>query len=199
MDDMIGLNIVALLRLTHAAAPGFVERGRGAIINISSIAALAPELLNGVYGGSKAFVLAFSQSLLHELSDKGVRVQVVLPGATATEFWGVAGVPVEHLPAQIVMSAEDVVDAALAGFDQGRGGDDSLPAECHRLGGLRGRAAGARTQPLPRRARRALWRRRTGGGLSGRHQPSVWPDSSTTPSSGRKRSAPRTASPVLSQ
>lgn len=119
MDDLIGLNVTALMRLTYAAAPGFVARGRGAIINIASIVAVAPEMLNGVYGGAKAFVLAFSQSLKHELADKGVRVQVVLPGATATEFWGIAGRPVEHLPAQIVMSGEDLVDAALAGFDLG--------------------------------------------------------------------------------
>lgn len=119
MDDLIALNIKALTRLTHAAAPGFVRRANGTIINIASIAAIAPELLNGVYGGSKAFVLAFTQSLHHELADKGVRVQAVLPGATATEFWDVAGLPVQHLPAQIVMRAEDMVDAALAGLDQG--------------------------------------------------------------------------------
>ncbi|MDB5988167.1 MAG: family oxidoreductase [Nevskia sp.] len=119
MDAMIGLNVVALTRLTHAAAPGFVARGAGTIVNIASIVAIAPEALNGVYGGSKAFVLAFSQSLHHELATKGVRVQAVLPGATATEFWDVAGMPVEHLPAAIVMSAEDLVDAALAGLDQG--------------------------------------------------------------------------------
>ena len=46
---------------------------------------IAPEMLNGVYGGSKAFVLAFTQSLQHELADKGLRVQAVLPGATATD------------------------------------------------------------------------------------------------------------------
>lgn len=119
MDEMISLNVIALTRLTHAAVPGFVARGGGTVINIASIVAIAPELLNGVYGGTKAFVLAFSQSLHHELSDKGVRVQAVLPGATATEFWDVAGTPVEHLPEQIVMPAEDMVDAALAGFDQG--------------------------------------------------------------------------------
>ncbi|GLQ46105.1 oxidoreductase [Dyella lipolytica] len=119
MDEMISLNVSALTRLTYAAAPGLVERGHGAIINIASIVAIAPELLNGVYSGSKAFVLAFTQSLHHELADKGVRVQAVLPGATATEFWDVAGVPISHLPAQIVMPAEDMVDAALAGLDQG--------------------------------------------------------------------------------
>jgi len=119
MDDMIALNVRALMRLAYAAVPGFVARGRGTIINIASIAAIAPEVLNGVYGGTKAFVLAFSQSLQHELKDKGIRVQVVLPGATATEFWSLAGTPVEHLPKQIVMSTEDMVDAALAGLDLG--------------------------------------------------------------------------------
>lgn len=119
MQAMVDLNVTALMRLTYAAVPGFVARGGGAIINIASIVAIAPEILNGVYGASKAFVLAFSQSLKHELADKNVRVQAVLPGATATEFWGIAGTPVEHLPTEIVMPAEDMVDAALAGFDQG--------------------------------------------------------------------------------
>ena len=119
MEDMISLNVTALTRLTYAAVPGFVSRGNGTIINIASIVAIAPEVLNGVYGGSKAFVLAFSHSLVHELADKGIRVQAVLPGATATEFWDVAGTPVHQLPAQIVMSASDLVDAALAGLDLG--------------------------------------------------------------------------------
>jgi short-subunit dehydrogenase len=119
MEDMIRLNVTAPTRLTHAAVPGFVARGNGTIINIASIVAIAPEMLNGVYGGSKAFVLALTQSLVHELADKGVRVQAVLPGATATEFWDLAGKPVHELPAQIVMSADDMVDAALAGLDLG--------------------------------------------------------------------------------
>ncbi len=119
MEAMIRLNVGALTRLTYAAVPGFVARGRGTIINIASIVAISPETLNGVYGGTKAFVLALSQSLQHEVGDKGVRVQVVLPGATATEFWDIAGLPVHKLPAAIVMSPEDLVDAALAGLDQG--------------------------------------------------------------------------------
>ena len=119
MEQMINLNVTALTRLTYAVVPGFVARGGGAIINIASIVAVAPEVLNGVYGGSKAFVLAFSQSLKHELADKNIKVQVVLPGATATDFWDIAGTPVEHLPNEIVMSAEDLVDSALSGFDQG--------------------------------------------------------------------------------
>jgi hypothetical protein len=119
MSEIIALNVEALTRLTYAVGPEFVKRGSGTIINIGSVVGVAPELLNGVYGGTKAFVLAFSQSLRHELADKGVTVQVVLPGATATDLWKKAGTPVEHLPQEIVMSTEDMVDAALAGLDQG--------------------------------------------------------------------------------
>ncbi|MFM9926015.1 SDR family oxidoreductase [Variovorax sp. H27-G14] len=119
MEDMIALNVNVLTRLTYAAVPGFVARGAGTLVNIASIVAISPETLNGVYGASKAYVLALSQSLQHELADKGVRVQAVLPGATATEFWATAGLAVEHLPSEIVMSAENMVDAALAGLDLG--------------------------------------------------------------------------------
>ncbi len=119
MEDMIALNIVAVTRLAYAAAPAFVARGAGAIINIASIVAIAPERLNGVYGASKAFVLAFSHSLQHELADKGLRIQAVLPGATATALWETAGLHYSKLPPGIVMSTEDMVDAALAGLDQG--------------------------------------------------------------------------------
>jgi len=119
MTQMIALNVTALTRLTYAAVPGFVARGSGRIINISSIVGIAPEILNGVYGGSKAFVYAFSQSLHHELATQGVRVQAVLPGATATEFWEIGGLPVENLDPNIVMSTADMVDAALVGFDRG--------------------------------------------------------------------------------
>lgn len=119
MTRMLALNVETLTRLTYAAVPAFVSRDAGAIINIASIVAIIPERLNGVYGGSKAFVLGFSQSLRHELANTGVQVQVVLPGATATDLWKLAGKPVEELPREIVMSAEDMVDAALAGFGQG--------------------------------------------------------------------------------
>jgi short-subunit dehydrogenase len=119
MSRMVDLNVSAPMRLVYAAAPGFVARGQGGIINISSIVSVSPETLNGVYGGTKAFMTAFSQSLHHELGAKGVRVQAVLPGATATDFWATGGLPVENLPAEIVMRATDLVDAALVGFDRG--------------------------------------------------------------------------------
>lgn len=120
IERMIALNVTALTRLARAAASAFVARGGGTIVNMGSILAVAPEVLSGgVYGGTKAYVLAFSQSLLHEFGDMGVRVQVVLPGATATDFWELSGTPVEALPSSIVMSADDAVDAALAGLKLG--------------------------------------------------------------------------------
>jgi short-subunit dehydrogenase len=119
MAQMIELNVSAVARLANAAARSFASRKEGTIINMASIAAVAPRILNGVYAGTKAFVLALSQSLHHELASKGVRVQVVLPGATATDFWTISGAPVETLPQEIVMSPEAVVDAAMAGLDLG--------------------------------------------------------------------------------
>jgi short-subunit dehydrogenase len=119
MDEMIAINITALTRLTYAAAPAFVARGAGTIINIASVVGISPESLNGVYGASKAFVIALSHSLQHELADKGIRIQAVVPGATATELWALAGLPYQNLPASIVMSPEDMVDAALVGLDRG--------------------------------------------------------------------------------
>jgi short-subunit dehydrogenase len=119
MEEMIDLNVTALTRLTYAAAPAFVARGAGTIVNIASVVGVSPETLNGVYGASKAYVIALSHSLQHELAPKGVRIQAVLPGATATDLWAKAGRPYQHLPPAIVMSAENMVDAALAGLDQG--------------------------------------------------------------------------------
>jgi uncharacterized protein len=78
-----------------------------------------PERLNGVYGATKAYVLALTQSLQHELADKGVHIQAVLPAATATDIWEKAGRHHSQLPAGTVMSTEDMVDAALAGLDEG--------------------------------------------------------------------------------
>ena len=118
LDNMIQVNVTALTRLTRAVAPGMIRRGGGAIINIASVVALAPDLLNGTYGGTKAFVLALTQSLHHELAPHGIQVQAVLPGATSTNFWEVAGKPVDELPSEIVMDAEEMVDASLVGFDR---------------------------------------------------------------------------------
>jgi len=119
LEGLIALNVTALVRLTYAALPGFLKRGGGAIINIGSVVGIVPELLSGVYGGTKAFVIAFSRSLHKEFVGKNIRVQVVLPGATATGFWDTAGTPLQQVPREMVMNADEMVDAALAGFDKG--------------------------------------------------------------------------------
>lgn len=118
-EAMIQLNVISVTRLAAAAAAAFAARGSGTIINIASVLALAPELFNGSYSGTKAYVLNLSQSMQQELAPRGVRVQVVLPGATRTEIWDRAGGSVDALPAEMLMEVEDLVDAALSGLDQG--------------------------------------------------------------------------------
>jgi short-subunit dehydrogenase len=119
LEAMIQLNTVAVTRLAVAAADAFVAQGRGLIVNIASVLALAPELFNGSYSGTKAYVLNLTQALNHEVKDRGVRVQAVLPGATRTEIWERAGVDIADLPKEMLMGVDEMVDAALAGLDQG--------------------------------------------------------------------------------
>ena len=118
LESMIFLNVTALTRLALAALSGFVARRNGLLINIASVVALAPERLNGTYSGTKAYVVSFTQALKSEVEGAGVTVQAVLPGATATPFWEKSGRPIQLLPSEIVMTAEDMVDASLAGLDQ---------------------------------------------------------------------------------
>jgi len=120
IDKLIRLNVTAPTRLAHAIAGPFAKRGSGTIINITSITALAPPtLVSGVYAGTKSYLLTLSEALQAELGPQGVTVQAVLPGATATEIWADTGMPLEALPQEIVMSTDDMVDASLAGLDQG--------------------------------------------------------------------------------
>jgi short-subunit dehydrogenase len=119
--SQVSLNITALTRLTHAVLPGLLSRNEGAIINIASVLAVHSLPISSVYSGSKAYVLAFTCGLQGELAETGVKVQVVLPASTATEIWteGVSGIPLSALNPAAVMTAEDCVDAALAGLDMG--------------------------------------------------------------------------------
>jgi short-subunit dehydrogenase len=118
-EAMIHLNVIAPTRLIAAIAPRFVARSAGTIINIASVLALAPELFNGVYSGTKAYLLNLSLSLHKELGPQGVRIQAVLPGATRTEIWEKVGVDANQFPPGFVMEADVMVDAALAGLDLG--------------------------------------------------------------------------------
>lgn len=115
----ITLNITALTRLTRAVLPQFLRRDAGSIINIASVAALHALASTSLYSGTKGFVLNFSRGLQEELAGTGVKVQAVLPAATATEFFDQAGKPITALDPASIMTSEDLVDAALAGFDRG--------------------------------------------------------------------------------
>ena len=117
--EMINLHNASVVELTHLLLPPMIDERSGGIINISSTVGISSEALNGVYGATKAYVLALGHSLQHELANKGIRIQTVLPGATATEFWDIAGYPHQNMPASVVMSAEDMVDASLVGLDNG--------------------------------------------------------------------------------
>lgn len=119
LEAMIQLNVIAVTRLAAAAAASFSAAGRGAIINIASVVALIPERFNATYSATKAYVLSLTQSLAAELDGKGVQVQAVLPGVTRTEIWERSGIDAQGIPAEMVMDATEMVDAALAGFDQG--------------------------------------------------------------------------------
>jgi len=116
IERLITLNTTALTRLAAAVASRFVQEGGGSIVNIGSVVGLAPELGMTVYGATKAFVLFLSQGMHLELSSKGVYVQAVLPAATRTEIWERAGMDVNALPE--VMDVDELVDAALVGFDR---------------------------------------------------------------------------------
>ena len=118
-EKLIQLNVVALTRLASVAAAQFSARGRGAIINLASVVALAPEMFNAVYSASKAYVLSLTQTLHGELASKDVQVQAVLPGVTRTEIWERSGMDGSKLPPEMIMEVGEMVDAALAGFDQG--------------------------------------------------------------------------------
>jgi short-subunit dehydrogenase len=119
LERVIDLNVTALTRLATVAATAFAARESGLIINIGSVLGLAPEILPSNYPATKAYVLVFTQSLAQELAPKNVRVQAVLPGATRTEIWERGGKDINSLPAEMLMEVDEMVDAALAGLDQG--------------------------------------------------------------------------------
>jgi uncharacterized protein len=115
----IALNITSVVRLTHAVLPALLSRNDGVIVNIASVLAIHSLPISSVYSGTKAFVLNFSRGLQDELVGTGVKVQVVLPASTATEIWDASGLPLSVLDQDTVMSAENLVDAALSGLDKG--------------------------------------------------------------------------------
>jgi short-subunit dehydrogenase len=118
LDREVALDVVALMRLTHAAVPGMVARGSGGVLNVASIAAFQPGPLNAVYSASKAFVLSFSEAIHEELRAKGVKVTVVCPGATRTEFQDRGGFTAGKIPDFMWETPEEVADKALKALDR---------------------------------------------------------------------------------
>ena len=111
----INLNVIALVRLTHAAAAAMVERGRGGILNVSSLAGFQPGPSNGTYGATKAFVTSFTEAVHEELRGTGVSVTVLCPGFTHTEFQSRANVPAGSVPGFMWQEAPEVARAGLDG------------------------------------------------------------------------------------
>ncbi|HEX6424455.1 MAG TPA: SDR family oxidoreductase [Acidimicrobiales bacterium] len=116
----IAVNVTAVVRLTHAALQGMVRRGRGAVMNVSSVAGLQATPGNATYGASKAFVASFGEAVAGELAGTGVTLTTVLPGFTRTEFQERAGVGGREIPGPAWMSPDEVASVALAATRAGR-------------------------------------------------------------------------------
>ena len=116
----VNLNVVALVRLTQAALGPMVERGSGAVLNVSSLAGGQPTPGNATYGATKAFVSSFTQSVHEELRGTGVKMTVVCPGFTRTEFQERAGIDSSKVPGFLWQSAEEVAAGALDALDHNR-------------------------------------------------------------------------------
>ena len=119
IDNQMDVNAKSVTHLSLAVLPGFVKRDSGTLINIGSVLSFFALPISTSYSATKAHVMHFTIGLRDELANTKVRVQLVLPSSTDTEIWDVAGIGVHVLDPATVMSAEDCVDAALAGLDNG--------------------------------------------------------------------------------
>ncbi|MGK2911084.1 MAG: SDR family NAD(P)-dependent oxidoreductase [Sphingobium sp.] len=119
IENIVQLNITALSRLSHVALEGFRLRGAGTLVNIGSVIGLSPSPSAAAYSGSKAYVLNFTRSLQLEYADTAIRIQLVQPGPIRTEFFSAAGVSDSIFPEDSFLTADQLVDSALAGLDAG--------------------------------------------------------------------------------
>jgi uncharacterized protein len=118
--DNVQVNLVATVRLARAVLPGMIHRGRGGIINVSSVASFLPASGAHTYGATKNYLNFFSESLRAELAGTGVRVQALCPGFTHTEFHNANPGYKSTIPAILWLNAEDVVAESLRGLREGR-------------------------------------------------------------------------------
>jgi short-subunit dehydrogenase len=116
----VRLNVVALLRLTHAAAASMATRGNGAILNVASLAGFQPGPMNATYGATKAFVVSFTEAVHEEMRGAGVSVSVLCPGFTHTEFQARANAPASEVPGFMWQNPPEVVKAGLDGVAKNR-------------------------------------------------------------------------------
>lgn len=148
-EQEILLNVLALVRLTRAALPGMIERKRGAVVNVSSLAGDQAIPIWATYSATKAYVTTFSRAVDAELKGTGVRVHVVRPGFTRTEFHKQSGFRREMIPGRAWMTADEVAESALSALARGRG--ESVP-------GLHNRAMGLASRLSPRALTRQVLR-----------------------------------------
>ena len=150
-QQMLDVLVTAVMRLTHAALPGMVARGSGAVLNVSSVAGW---ITGGTYSAAKAWVTVFSESLSIELAGTGVHVTAVCPGYTHTEFHQRASMEMDAVPEWMWLDTQDVVDRALVDVRKGR------PVS---VAGTQYKALSLAAQYLPRPLVRAIGSRRAGG------------------------------------
>ncbi|MBG0832478.1 SDR family oxidoreductase [Planomonospora sp. ID67723] len=118
--DQLMVNVVSLVGLTHALVPGMLARGRGAVVNVGSVAGFQPSPFFATYGASKSFVLNFSLALWSELRGRGVKVLAVMPGPVETPFFDVIGTRRAAIGARM-NTPERVVRSTLRALDRDRG------------------------------------------------------------------------------
>lgn len=152
--EMVELNAVALLRLMRAALGQQVPRGRGAVINIGSIAGFQPTPHGATYGATKALVRSLTEAVAEEVRSQPVRVMLLAPGFTETEFQSVGGVADTTVPTALRMSAEKVVATALR--DLARGRTVCVPGPFNAAGAI---SADVAPSALSRRVAAFLYRR----------------------------------------
>ncbi len=167
-ERLLDLNVRAVLRLSGAAVPGMVGRGRGAVLNVSSVAGWLPF---GTYGASKAWVTTFTEGLAAELRGSGVTATALCPGYTRTEFHDRMGVR-RTGPSWMWLDAQRVVAEGLADTERGR--VVSVPTR-------RYKAAAALLQAAPR----PLLRHALTGRVTGRFR---------RPAAGAAQASPSSAS-----